>query len=47
VIVDGQFAINPQFEWRGIASTAEDLALWARALYEGRAFDYASPATLR
>jgi D-alanyl-D-alanine carboxypeptidase len=41
VIVDGEFAINPQFEWTGggIASTAEDLARWAEALYEGRAFD--------
>jgi D-alanyl-D-alanine carboxypeptidase len=41
VIVEGQFAINPQFEWTGggIASTAEDLARWGKALYEGRAFD--------
>jgi len=41
VIVDGQFAINPQFEWTGggIASTTEDLARWAKALYEGRVFD--------
>jgi D-alanyl-D-alanine carboxypeptidase len=41
VIVDGLFAINPQFEWTGggIASTTEDLARWAEALYEGRAFD--------
>ena len=41
VIVDGTFAINPQFEWTGggIASTAEDLATWTKALYEGRAFD--------
>jgi D-alanyl-D-alanine carboxypeptidase len=33
--------INPQFEWTGggIASTAEDLARWAKALYEGEAFD--------
>jgi D-alanyl-D-alanine carboxypeptidase len=39
--VDGEFAINPQFEWTGggIASTAEDLARWGKALYEGRAFD--------
>ncbi|HEX7176183.1 MAG TPA: serine hydrolase domain-containing protein [Pyrinomonadaceae bacterium] len=39
----GRFAINPQFEWTGggIASTTEDLARWARALYEGRAFDRA------
>jgi D-alanyl-D-alanine carboxypeptidase len=41
VIVDGEFVINPQFEWTGggIASTTEDLARWAKALYEGRAFD--------
>jgi D-alanyl-D-alanine carboxypeptidase len=41
VLIDGEFAINPQFEWTGggIASTAEDLARWAEALYEGRAFD--------
>ena len=41
VIVDGQFAINPQFEWTGggIASTTSDLARWAKDLYEGRAFD--------
>lgn len=38
---DGRFVFNPQFEWTGggIASTAEDLAKWAKALYEGRAFD--------
>ena len=41
MITNGQFAINPQFEWTGggIASTSEDLARWAKALYEGRAFD--------
>jgi D-alanyl-D-alanine carboxypeptidase len=41
VLIDGVFAINPQFEWTGggIASTAEDLARWAKTLYEGRAFD--------
>ncbi|HEV3471524.1 MAG TPA: serine hydrolase domain-containing protein [Pyrinomonadaceae bacterium] len=41
MIVGGRFAINPQFEWTGggMASTAEDLARWAAALYEGRAFD--------
>jgi len=40
VLVDGAFAINPQFEWTGggIASTAEDLARWGKALYEGGAF---------
>ena len=41
MITNGQFAINPQFEWTGggIASTSEDLARWAKALYEGRGFD--------
>ncbi len=40
MITDGQFAINPQFEWTGggIASTSEDLARWAKALYDGQAF---------
>ena len=39
MIVNGRFAINPQFEWTGggIASTSEDIARWAKALYEGRA----------
>lgn len=37
VIVEGRFIFNPQWEWGGggFASTAEDLARWARALYEG------------
>ncbi|MGA9773408.1 MAG: serine hydrolase domain-containing protein [Blastocatellia bacterium] len=37
-IVDGRFIINPQMEWTGggFVSTAEDLARWAKALYEGR-----------
>jgi D-alanyl-D-alanine carboxypeptidase len=40
-LVAGRFAINPQFEWTGggIASTADDLARWAKLLYEGKAFD--------
>jgi D-alanyl-D-alanine carboxypeptidase len=40
MIVNGQFAINPQFEWTGggMASTTEDLARWAKHMYEGRAF---------
>lgn len=39
VIVDGKFIINPQMEWTGggFASTAEDLARWAKLLYEGKA----------
>lgn len=41
MVVNGKFAINPQFEWcgGGMASTTEDLARWAKAMYEGRAFD--------
>jgi len=37
-IIDGKFVINPQMEWcgGGFASTAEDLAKWAKVLYEGR-----------
>jgi D-alanyl-D-alanine carboxypeptidase len=40
MIQDSMFAINPQFEWTGggYASTAEDLARWAKMLYEGKAF---------
>ena len=45
MIVNGKFAINPQFEWTGggYASTAHDLARWAKMIYEGKAF---SPALL-
>ncbi|MDH4271886.1 MAG: beta-lactamase family protein [Candidatus Aminicenantes bacterium] len=41
MLSDGRFVFNPQFEWTGggVASTAEDLARWAKYLYEGRAFD--------
>ncbi len=41
ILPDGRFVINPQFEWAGggFASTPEDLARWARALYTGEAFD--------
>jgi D-alanyl-D-alanine carboxypeptidase len=41
LLSDGRFVINPQFEWAGggFASTPEDLARWARALYTGQAFD--------
>jgi D-alanyl-D-alanine carboxypeptidase len=40
-IVNGRLAVNPQLEWTGggIASTTEDLARWAKLLYEGKAFD--------
>jgi len=38
MIVDGKFVFNPQFEWTGggFASTPEELARWAQALYGGR-----------
>jgi D-alanyl-D-alanine carboxypeptidase len=38
MVVDGKFVLNPQFEWAGggFASTPEDLARWAKVLYEGR-----------
>lgn len=40
MIQGGKFAINPQFEWTGggYASTSEDLARWAKMIYEGKAF---------
>jgi D-alanyl-D-alanine carboxypeptidase len=40
MIKNGKFAINPQFEWTGggMVSNAEDLARWAKAMYEGKAF---------
>jgi D-alanyl-D-alanine carboxypeptidase len=40
MIVNGKFAINPQFEWTGggYASTAQDLARWAKMIYEGKAY---------
>jgi D-alanyl-D-alanine carboxypeptidase len=43
MISGGKFAINPQFEWTGggMATTAEDLARWAKLMYEGKAFDAA------
>jgi D-alanyl-D-alanine carboxypeptidase len=38
LILGGKFIINPQMEWTGggFASTAEDLARWAKMLYEGK-----------
>ena len=40
MIAKGKFVINPQFEWTGggYASTARDLARWAKMIYEGKAF---------
>jgi D-alanyl-D-alanine carboxypeptidase len=36
----GAFVVNPQFEWTGggVSTTPTDLARWAKAAYEGRAF---------
>lgn len=41
VLENGKFVINPQFEWTGggMVSNAEDLARWAKLMYEGKAFD--------
>jgi D-alanyl-D-alanine carboxypeptidase len=41
MIEDGRFIMNPQMEWAGggYAMTSAELARWAKALYEGRAFD--------
>jgi D-alanyl-D-alanine carboxypeptidase len=38
MISGGKFIINPQFEWTGggMVTTAEDLARWAKAMYEGK-----------
>jgi D-alanyl-D-alanine carboxypeptidase len=41
MIEDGKFVFNPQFEWTGggWVSTSEDLARWAKMIYEGKAYD--------
>lgn len=41
VLENGKFIINPQFEWTGggWVTSAEDLARWAKLMYEGKAFD--------
>jgi len=38
---DGRFIVNPQMEWcgGGFVSTAQDLARWAKFLYEGKVLD--------
>ena len=40
VLVDGEYPINPQFEWTGggLITTSNDFALWAKNLYEGKVF---------
>lgn len=41
VLENGKFIINPQFEWTGggMVTNTEDLARWAKIMYEGKAFD--------
>jgi len=41
VLENAKFIINPQFEWTGGGwiTNAEDLARWAKLMYEGKAFD--------
>jgi D-alanyl-D-alanine carboxypeptidase len=40
VVVNGEYAFNPQMEWTGggIVSTTADLARWAKIFYEGKLF---------
>jgi D-alanyl-D-alanine carboxypeptidase len=47
MIRDQKFVLNPQFEYAGggLASTPLELALWAKALYEGKVFR--KPETLQ
>lgn len=39
-MTSGKLVTNPQFEWAGggLATTPEDLARWAKSLYEGQVF---------
>lgn len=41
MLENGRFIVNPQFEWTGggFVSNSEDLARWAKMMYEGKAFD--------
>jgi D-alanyl-D-alanine carboxypeptidase len=43
MLVNGANVVNPQFEWTGggLATTAADLARWAKALYEAKVFPQA------
>ena len=40
MLVNGSYVVNPQFEWTGggLATTAVDLARWAKAVYDAKAF---------
>ena len=48
MIIDGRMAVNPQMEWAGggFATTAAELARWAKLLYEGRVLDSAGTALM-
>ncbi len=48
MIKNGRFAFDPQLEWTGggWASTGEDLARWAKLMYEGKAFDQSMVALM-
>ena len=48
VMQNGQFVINPQFEWTGggYATSAIDLARWGQALYAGKALSAAARALM-
>jgi len=48
MMIDGKLRFDPQMEWcgGGFASTAEDLARWAKALYEGRVLNQKTMAQL-
>jgi D-alanyl-D-alanine carboxypeptidase len=48
MLVNGRMVINPQMEWAGggFATTSEDLARWAKALYEGRVLDSTTTAMM-
>jgi len=41
MIENGKFIVNPQLEWTGggWASTGQDLARWAKIIFEGKAYD--------
>lgn len=40
MLVNGTYVVNPQFEWTGggLATSAVDLARWAKAVYEAKVF---------
>ena len=48
MITEGRMAVNPQMEWAGggFATTAADLARWAKLLYEGHVLDSAGTAMM-